>query len=381
MGSVFGNSIKLTLFGESHGAAVGAVLDGLPPGLKVDAEYIAAEMNKRRARGAYSTGRQEADVPEFVSGVKNGFTEGTPLAVIIRTTDARPQDYEAQGGAGSGLKTGSAAQEKPFIPRPSQSDFTAQAKYLGFQDASGGGHFSGRLTAPIVAVCAVVRQALEAKGIFIGTHILMLGELTDRPFSPDPTEEIKALAGPQFPVLSEEKIKEFKGAIESIGAEGDSLGGVLETAVAGLEAGIGEPFFSSIESELARALFSIPGARGVEFGAGFDIAKMRGSQANDAFSVKDGRVVTTTNNSGGINGGVSNGMPIVFRTAFRPTPSISIPQKSVDLNTMTETELVISGRHDPAFIHRARPVVDGLTALVLADFLAQRYGYMWLRNE
>ena len=371
MSSSFGNMIKLTVFGESHGAAVGAVIDGLPPGLKVDAEYIAAEMNKRRARGAYSTGRQEADMPEFVSGVKNGFTEGTPMAVIIKTTDARPQDYDAQSGAGQ-------AQGKPFIPRPSQSDFAAQAKYLGFQDASGGGHFSGRLTAPIVAACAVVRQALEAKGIFIGTHILRLGELADRPFSLDPAEEIKALAGPQFPVLCEEKIREFKGAIESIGAEGDSLGGVLETAVTGLEAGIGEPFFGSIESELAHALFSIPGAKGVEFGAGFDIAAMHGSRANDAFAVRDGRVVTLTNNSGGINGGVSNGMPVVFRTAFRPTPSISKPQKSVDLNTMTETELVISGRHDPAFIHRARPVVDGLTALVLADLLIRRYGYMWL---
>ena len=364
MGSVFGRSIKLTLFGESHKAAAGAVLDGLPPGPKVDMDYISSEMNKRRARGAYSTGRREADVPEFISGVKDGFTEGTPLCVIIKTTDARPSDYE-----------------KSPVPRPSHADYTARAKYLGFQDACGGGHSSGRLTAPIVAACSVLKQALESKGILIGTHISRLGELTDRPFSLDPAGEIKALAGPQFPVLLEENIKAMKAAIEQAGAEGDSLGGVLETAVTGLEAGIGEPFFDSLESELAHALFSIPGAKGVEFGAGFAIAEMRGSRANDPFAVKDGRIVTLSNNSGGINGGISNGMPVVFRTAFRPTPSISLPQRSVDPDTMTETELVISGRHDPAFIHRARPVVDALTALVISDLLARRFGYLWLGDH
>ena len=364
MGSSFGNSIRITLFGESHGPAAGAVLEGLPPGLKVDMDYITSEMDRRRARGAYSTGRREEDVPEFISGVKGGFTEGTPVTVILKNSDIRPEDY-----AGSS------------IPRPSHADFAAGAKYLGFQDASGGGHFSGRLTAPIVAACSILRQALEAKGILIGTHILKLGELSDRPFAADPSGDISTLKGPQFPVLLEDKIKDFKSAIEGIGAEGDSLGGVLETAVTGLEAGIGEPFFGSVESELAHALFSVPGAKGVEFGAGFGIAAMKGSEANDAFAMRNGKVVTLTNNSGGINGGISNGMPIVFRTAFRPTPSISRPQKSVDLSTMTETELVISGRHDPAFIHRARPVVDALTAFVLADLLAQRYGYMWLRNE
>ena len=362
MSSTFGKAISVTLFGESHGECIGACIDGLPPGLKVDMDYIKAELSKRSAQGGISTARKEPDIPEIVSGAKDGFTEGTPLTVLIKNTSADRSAYS----------------EMSRIARPSHADYSAQTKYLGFQDASGGGHFSGRLTAPIVAACAVVRQALEAKGIFIGTHILRLGELADRPFSLDPAEDIKALAGPQFPVLCEEKIREFKGAIESIGAEGDSLGGVLETTVTGLEAGIGEPFFGSIESELAHALFSIPGAKGVEFGAGFEIAAMRGSRANDAFAVRDGRVVTLTNNSGGINGGVSNGMPVVFRTAFRPTPSISKAQKSVDLNTMTETELVISGRHDPAFIHMARPVVDGLTALVLADLLVRRYGYMWL---
>ena len=372
MGSVFGNSIKLTLFGESRGQAVGAVLDGLPPGLKVDMDYISSEMDKRRARGSYSTERREKDVPEFISGVKDGFTEGTPLTVIIKNTDAKPAGCDAQSQEGC---------SKPFIPRPSHADFTAQAKYLGFQDASGGGHFSGRLTAPITAACAVIKQALETKGIFIGTHILRLGELEDRPFEADPSEDIRTLSGPLFPVLCEKNSKAMKDAMEKAAEEGDSLGGVLETAVAGLPAGIGEPFFESLESELARALFSIPGAKGVEFGAGFEIAAMKGSQANDAFAVKDGKVVTLTNNSGGINGGISNGMPIVFRTAFRPTTSISKAQKSVDLNTMTETELVISGRHDPAFIHRARPVVDALTALVIADLAARRFGYMWLRNE
>ena len=330
MGSVFGNSIKLTLFGESRGQAVGAVLDGLPPGLKIDMDYIASEMDKRRARGPYSTGRREKDVPEFISGVKDGFTEGTPLTVIIKNTDAKPAGCDAQSQEGC---------SKPFIPRPSHADFTAQAKYLGFQDASGGGHFSGRLTAPITAACAVIKQALETKGIFIGTHILRLGELEDRPFEADPSEDIRTLSGPLFPVLCKKNSKAMKDAMEKAAEEGDSLGGVLETAVAGLPAGIGEPFFESLESELARALFSIPGAKGVEFGAGFEIAAMKGSQANDAMHYEGGTVKTLTNHNGGITGGITDGMPLVFRAAFKPTPSIAKEQQSIDLRTMRETRL------------------------------------------
>ena len=350
MGSVFGNSIKLTLFGESHGPAVLAVLDGLPPGLAVDMGYISAEMDRRRASGSLSTARREPDVPEFISGVKDGFTEGTPLAVLIRNTNVKREDYDGISGGEDG--TGSC------LARPSHADFTAQSKYLGYQDASGGGHFSGRLTAPIVAACAVLKQALEKKGIKIETQIKEVGG-TEVLGQPEKAEKIIAAAA----------------------AEGDSVGGVLQTTITGLEAGTGEPFFDSLESLLAHAMFSIPAVKGVEFGAGFAIAAMKGSQANDAFAVRDGRVVTLTNNSGGINGGISNGMPIVFRTAFRPTPSIAKTQKTVDLRTLKETEISIKGRHDPAIVRRAVPVVDAITALVLADLLARRFGYMWLAEN
>ena len=338
MGSIFGNSIKLALFGESHGPAVGAVIDGLPPGLAVDMDYIMKEMDRRRASGDTSTSRREADEPHFISGVKDGLTEGTPLTVLIDNNDVRRSDYENTAA------------------RPSHADYSAQAKYLGFQDASGGGHFSGRLTAPIVAACAILKLALEEKGILIDTQIFALGGVS-RPDS-----------------------ARMQGVIKAAAAEGDSAGGILQTTVTGLEAGIGEPFFDSLESLLSHAMFSIPAVKGVEFGAGFGLASMKGSQANDAFAVRDGKVVTLSNNSGGINGGVSNGMPIVFRTAFRPTPSIAKPQKTVDLRTMKETEIKVTGRHDPAIVHRAMPVADALTALVLADLLAQRYGYMWLRK-
>ena len=338
MGSIIGNNIKPTLFGESHGSAVGAVIDGLPPGLKVDLDYIHAEMDRRRAKDSLSTARREADEPRFISGVKDGFTEGTPVAVIIENTDARRSDYESSAA------------------RPSHADYTAQVKYKGFHDASGGGHFSGRLTAPIVAACAILKQALEEKGISIQTCIKSLGGITG-------TDE------------------ELQEAVKKAAAEGDSIGGVLETVVTGLEAGIGEPYFDSIESRLSHALFSVPAVKGVEFGAGFAIADMKGSQSNDQFAVRDGKVVTLSNNSGGINGGISNGMPIVFRTAFRPTPSIARPQKTIDLSTMEETVITVQGRHDPAVVLRAQPVVDSLTALVLADLLAQRFGYMWLAEK
>ncbi len=364
MGSSFGKTIKLTIFGESHGPAIGAVLEGLPPGLKVDADYMAAELDKRRAYGSISTARHEADIPEILSGVKNGLTEGTPLALIIRNTDVRSQDYQ-----------------NSTVPRPSHADFTAQAKYMGFQDASGGGHFSGRLTAPIVAACAIIKQALEEKGILIGTHIARISSAEDRPFANDPAEDIKTLAGLQFPVLDSGAAAQMQQIIERCAAEGDSVGGVLETAVCGLDAGIGEPIFDTIEGEIAKAMFAVPAVKGVEFGAGFSFADRRGSQANDSFAVAGGKIVTTSNNSGGVNGGITNGMPVVFRTVVKPTPSIGKTQQSVDMQTLQPAELSIKGRHDPAIIHRARPVLDALTALVIADFYAQRYGYMWLRND
>ena len=362
MKNVFGNHITITLFGESHGKAIGCVIDGLPPGIKVDYELIAGEMGKRKAAGAISTARREDDLPEFLSGIKNGYTEGTPVALMIANSSQHSKDYEA-------LKN---------TARPGHADYTGHIKYQGFEDASGGGHFSGRLTAPIVAAGAICKQLLESKGIYIGTHIASLYDLEDDPFDENHLEQqIKELNERKFAVLNEKKGEAMIASIMAAKAEQDSVGGILDTAVTGLEAGIGEPEFDSVESELAHAIFSVPAVKGIEFGAGFRFAQMKGSEANDPFAIKDGRVVTETNNNGGINGGITNGMPVRFRTVIKPTPSISKTQKTVNFETMTEKELVIQGRHDPAIIHRARVVVDAMTAITLVDLLMERHGTLW----
>ena len=365
MSNTLGTAVRVTIFGESHGPAIGAVIDGLPPGLKVDTGYIEAELSKRSARGSISTARKEPDAPEFLSGVKDGFTEGTPLTIVIRNTNVKSSDYSLMS----------------HVARPSHADYTAQAKYLGFQDAAGGGHFSGRLTAPLVAAGAILKQALEEKGILIGTHIARLGSAEDRGFGADLAEDIKKLDEEYFPVLDEGAAKLMEQEINSAASEQDSVGGVLETAITGLEAGLGEPMFGTFEGELAKALFAIPAVKGVEFGAGFALGSMRASQANDPFAVENGRIVTTSNNSGGINGGITNGMPVIFRTAVKPTASISRPQKTADFIEMKDTEIKIEGRHDPAIVHRARAVVDAAAAIVTADFIARRWGYMVLRNK
>ena len=366
MNNTIGNLITLTVFGESHGPAIGGVLDGLPPGLPVDEAYIASQMDLRRAVGKISTGRHEADVPEFLSGVKDGMTEGTPLAFIIRNTNVKRSDYDSLSETA----------------RPSHADYTGHVKYCGYQDASGGGHFSGRLTAVLVAAGAILRQALEQKGILIGTHIRSLHGIEDDPFGQDElTDQISALNGKDFAVLNDETGRQMITEIEHAASHHDSLGGILETAVAGLPAGIGEPMFDSLESRLSHALFSIPAVKGIEFGSGFALAGMYGSEANDAFGIENGNVITLTNHNGGINGGISNGMPVVFRTVIKPTPSIAQPQKTVNFKTMEETEITITGRHDPAIIHRARVVQDAVCALTLADLLVQRFGLLWLKEE
>ena len=365
MSNTFGKAIKITLFGESHGPAVGAVVDGLPPGLRIDKDRVNAELAKRSGLESVSTARREPDEVEFLSGEKDGYTQGTPLTIVIRNTAARPGDYE---------KTAE-------TPRPSHADYTGYVKYLGFADASGGGHFSGRLTAPLVAAGAILQSALEEKGISIGTHISRLHGISDRAFADDPAEDIKTLKGLDFPALdlnaSEKMIKETEAAK----AAGDSVGGTLETAVCGLEAGLGEPWFDSIESELAHILFSIPAVKGVEFGEGFAMADKTGSEANDEPCLTDGRISMRSNNGGGADGGITNGMPLLFRTAVKPTPSIAMKQNTVDLAKGEETTVEIKGRHDPAIVHRAAPVVNAAAALVIADFIARRFGYMALRNE
>lgn len=364
MKNTFGNAITVTIFGESHGEAVGAVIDGLAPGIEISDEYIADKMMKRAARGDISTKRQEADKVIFLSGVYNHRTTGTPLALIVENNLQKSSDYT----------------DTEYIARPSHADYTARVKYHGFEDYRGGGHFSGRVTAALTAAGAVVSYALMKKGIIIGTHIKKLHGIFDREFD-DIRDDIAFLSRADFPVLSESASELMKNEILFAQSALDSVGGVLETAVIGVDAGVGEPFFDSCESMISHILFSVPGIKGVEFGAGFDISDMMGSEANDGMYCCGGKVLTYTNNSGGIQGGISNGMPIILRCAVKPTPSIAQKQNSVSLSTLEEKELSIHGRHDPAIIHRARAVIDSAVAIAIADLLTVRYGTDFLATE
>ena len=363
MKDTFGQSVSITLAGESHGPGIVAILSGMAPGISVDEEFIAEQLTKRRPAGAISTSRQEGDKFEILSGVFNGLTTGTPVAILIRNENTQSKDYS----------------EIAVTARPGHADYSAQCKYHGFQDYRGGGHFSGRITAGIVAAGAICLSALAKKGIKIGTHIAECAGIPDRKFE-NAEADIDSLNGKIFAVLNEEQGRKMEEAILLAKSEQDSVGGILETAITGIPSGIGEPYFDSIESLLAHFLFSIPAVKGVEFGSGFDFAKMRGSEANDPFRVdENGKIYTKTNNNGGINGGISNGMPITFRCAIKPTPSVSLEQETVDFVKGENKDFVIKGRHDPTIIHRARVVVDSAAAIVLCDILAQRYGTDWLR--
>lgn len=362
MKNSLGTSVILTLAGESHGSEICAVLDGLAPGIPVDEGFLRAQLARRRPSGVTDTARREADAYRIVSGVRDGKTTGAPLCILIPNTDVRSADYDAM-------------QE---LARPSHADWAAAAKYGGFEDRCGGGHFSGRITVGIVAAGAIALCALKARGITIGTHILRCAGVEDRPFGDLPAD-VEALGTAAFPVLDEAAGEAMTRAIAEARAAGDSVGGVLQTAVCGFPAGVGEPWFGSVEGVLSNALFSLGGVKGVEFGAGFTLAEMKGSEANDAFCLRDGAVATKTNHSGGVNGGISNGMPLLFNTAVKPTPSISLPQQSVHLRTGEIRTLEIKGRHDPAIVRRICPVVDALVAVVLCDLLALRYGTDYLK--
>ena len=358
----FGNSVSVTISGESHGAALVAVLSGLAPGIPVDEDFIAAQLTKRRPAGAISTARREADKFEILSGVFGGFTTGTPVTILIPNENTVSKDYS----------------EIASSARPGHADYAAQCKYHGFQDYRGGGHFSGRVTAALVAAGAIALSALGRKGIKIGTHVASCGGVRDRAFG-NLDEDIDLLNSEGFAVLDGEAGKKMEEAILAARENLDSVGGVLETAVTGVPAGVGEPFFDSVESRLAHILFSIPAIKGVEFGSGFAMADMRGSEANDPFGIDEsGKIYTKTNHNGGINGGLTNGAPIVFRCAVKPTPSVARPQETVDFIKNEEKILEIHGRHDPAIVHRARVVVDSAAALALCDLLAERYGTDWL---
>ena len=361
MKNTLGNNVSVTLFGESHGAAIGAIVDGLPAGVKVNADFISHQLDLRRPYGKISTSRQEADRFELLSGVFNGVTTGTPICIAIPNENTQSKDYSKAYGKA----------------RPGHADYTAFTKYNGCEDYRGGGHFSGRITAGLVAAGAIAIDLLAEKGIKIGTHISKCAGVFDSEFK-DYEKDIASLSDKLFPVLNDEKESEIIANIEKAAAEGDSVGGVLETAVIGLPVGIGEPWFDSVESLLSHALFSIPAIKGVEFGAGFSCADMLGSQMNDSFLLENNRVTTKTNNNGGINGGITNGMPVIFRCAVKPTPSISKEQETIDFINNENTVLSVKGRHDPCIVHRARVVVDSVTALVLCDLLSQKFGTDWL---
>lgn len=362
MKNTFGNNIHFTLFGESHGQEIGMVIDGLAPGIKVDEDFIKSQLDKRRPQGKISTARQELDPFRIVSGVFNGETTGTPIAIIIPNSNTKSKDYAK-------LKD---------LPRPGHADYTAEVKYHGFQDYRGGGHFSGRITTPIVAAGAIAIDALRSKGIVIGTHVKRCAGVDDANFS-NYSEELAKLNDKTFAVIDDAKEAEMVAAIEKAAADGDSVGGILETVITGMPAGVGEPWFDTVESELSHILFSVPAIKGVEFGDGFAMADMRGSEANDSFYMDGDKVKTKTNHNGGINGGITNGMPIVIKCVVKPTPSIYKEQDTIDMNKLEDSKLTIEGRHDPAIIHRARVVVDSVVALCLCDMLCGRYGTDYLK--
>lgn len=364
MKNTFGTNVSVTLFGESHGEAIGAVIDGLSPGIPVDQDAISAALSLRRGANDLSTARREADPFSILSGVFDGKTTGTPIALVIPNGDTKSGDY---------AKTRALA-------RPGHADYTAYCKYHGFEDHRGGGHFSGRLTAPIVAVGAICRAALATRGITLATHIARCAGIADEPLAATP-EALRAVEEKSFAVVSDEAGEKMKEAIRQAAADGDSVGGVCETVVCGLPAGLGEPWFDSVEGVLSHLLFSIPAVKGVEFGDGFALAEMRGSAANDPFRMQGDTPATVTNRNGGINGGITNGMPLVFRTAVKPTPSIYKTQDTVDFFKGENASLSLSGRHDPAIVHRARIVVSSVTAILLCDLLEGRFGTDYFTPE
>ncbi len=351
MSSTYGKNIKISIFGQSHAPAIGVTVDGLPAGFAVNMEALKVFMNRRAPGNAFfATERKEADLPEFVSGLTDNTTCGAPLCAIIRNQNTRASDYENINE----------------IPRPSHADFTAAMKYDGFQDAAGGGHFSGRLTAPLCVAGGIALQILKEQGIEIFAHIASIKKIEDTPYDRLNIAPAKDLF---FPVLDETKKEAMLNVISDAKAKGDSVGGTIECAVTGLPIGLGEPMFDGLENKISQIIFGIPAIKGIEFGNGFDATLLYGSENNDPFILKDDEIMTETNNHGGILGGISSGMPLTFRVAVKPTPSIGIPQKSINLITGEPEELIIKGRHDPCIVPRAVPCVEAAAALAVLDAL------------
>ena len=356
MSSDFGKKVKIHIFGQSHSEAIGVVMDGLPVGEEIDLDEVQKFMERRApGRNAYSTPRKEADLPRVVSGLFEGKTCGAPVCAIIENTNTRSKDYDK-------LKD---------LPRPGHADFTAWVKYNGYNDHRGGGHFSGRLTAPLCFAGAVCKQILERKGIHVGAHILSIKGVKDVPFDAVEidAETLKAVAGKAFPVQNDAAGEEMQAVIAAVKEKGDSVGGIVECAITGLPVGVGEPMFDGLESVLAQAIFAIPAVKGVEFGAGFGVAELFGSENNDDFIYEEGMVKTKANNHGGSLGGISSGMPLVFRAAFKPTPSISMEQDTISISKRENDRLAIQGRHDPCIVPRAVPVVEAAAAVAILDLL------------
>lgn len=356
MSNIMGQTITITLFGESHGASVGAVLDGLPAGEVIDWDQVRREMERRApGRSALSTARAEADAFEIQSGFFNGYTTGTPLCAIIKNSDHHSRDYD----------------HLRHVMRPGHADYTGKVRYGGFQDFRGGGHFSGRLTAPVVFAGAIASQLLSQRGVTVGAHILQIGSVQDQFFDPtgETEQRLRQLKEETLPVLEIEKAAAMEQYILEAKGQLDSVGGVIECMAIGLPAGVGNPFFDSVESRLSHMMFSIPAVKGLEFGDGFALAGMRGSQANDSFYYDGPVVKTRTNHNGGINGGITNGMPVVFRTVIKPTASISRRQETIDTDTGENCILEIQGRHDPCIVQRAVPVIEAAAAWTLLDLI------------
>ena len=352
MSSTYGESLKLSIFGQSHGPAIGMTLDGIPAGLPVNTEILQLFLN-RRAPGQhdFSTPRREEDIPEFLSGLVDNHTCGAPITALIHNTNTHSKDY-------SNLKD---------CPRPGHADYTAQIKYKGFQDVAGGGHFSGRLTAPLCIAGGLCKQWLENMGISISAHISSIAGIADEPIILDHCSPNLNLIRKDFPVVNQEAGEHMMEAIASARADGDSVGGTIRCFITGVPTGWGDPMFGGIENRIAQIIYGIPAVKGLEFGSGFTGSTLRGSQNNDPYEIQNNKVITTTNNAGGILGGITNGMPVIFSVAIKPTPSITKHQSSVHLSKLEETSLEIRGRHDPCIVPRAVPVVEAAAAIALFD--------------
>lgn len=356
MSSTYGDKIKISVFGESHGNGIGVVVDGLPAGVKIDMDSVMTQMSRRApGKDKTATPRKESDLPKVLSGMLGDTLTGAPLCAVIENTNTRSSDY------GNLLS----------CPRPGHSDYTAFVKYNGANDIRGGGHFSGRLTAPIVFAGSICRQILAQKGIKIAAHINSIGNVSDETFNPVSIDDalIDRLNASSFALIDNSVEEKMRNEVEDARMSLDSIGGTIECAVTGIEAGIGEPMFDGVEGVIAKAVFGVPAIKGVEFGKGFELSRMRGSQSNDSFRYVDGKVVTETNNCGGILGGITNGMPIIFRAAVKPTPSIAQKQKTVDLQKKENSELEVHGRHDPCIVPRAVPVIEAVTAIAIANLM------------